>query len=233
MRLYLIRHGQSYNNALADIRQRKHDPELTTLGEEQAQYAADYLGQHQQDHIVDEPFAITHLYCSAMYRALQTAHPISQALGLPAQVWINIHEGGGIFLTDDEGVTTGYTGMTRSQIQAQFPDYVLPDELGEDGWWDPKQGEETLAGFTNRALTTALELRERAKSDEQIALVAHAGFLDRLLKALFNSLPDIPRTHFYAHYNTGITRLDFVDRDRVRLHYLNQVEHLPADKRSW
>ena len=84
-----------------------------------------------------------------------------------------------------------------------------------------------------RALKVATGLRRRAESDERMALVSHAGFLDRLLKALLNQLPDVPRTVFYAHYNTAITRIDFDDYDRMRLHYLNRIEHLPADLRSW
>ena len=41
--LFFIRHGQSTNNALADPTQRVQDPELTELGQIQAERVAEYL----------------------------------------------------------------------------------------------------------------------------------------------------------------------------------------------
>ena len=40
MELFLIRHGQSANNALGDVKGRDKDPELTELGEKQAECLA-------------------------------------------------------------------------------------------------------------------------------------------------------------------------------------------------
>ena len=41
MELFIIRHGQSVNNALEDQTKRKKDPALTSTGEQQAQELAD------------------------------------------------------------------------------------------------------------------------------------------------------------------------------------------------
>lgn len=222
MQLYLIRHGQSYNNALKDETKRHKDPALTQIGEEQAQRLGEYVGKMD--------FGITHLYCSAMYRALQTCQPIAQALNMQPQVWVDIHEGGGIFLKDYEsGEVTGYGGMTRDEITDCFPDYLLPDNVTDQGWWDVAKGEETLADFISRGIKVGLELRERRTSDAVIALVVHAGFMDVLLKALLNQLPLSPRHMFYRHNNTGITRIDFELKDRIIIDFLNRTEHLPPD----
>lgn len=222
MKLYLIRHGQSYNNAIADETRRVQDPPLTETGIEQAQRLGAYIGQAD--------WGITHLYCSAMYRALHTCQPIAQALNMQPEVWVDIHEGGGIFLRDFEtGKVTGYGGMTRSQILGQFPNYQLPEAITEDGWWNADKGEETLADFISRGVKVGLALRERRESEDVIALVVHAGFMDVLLKALLNQLPLSPRDVFYRHNNTGITLVDFPLKDRMVVSFMNRTEHLPPD----
>jgi broad specificity phosphatase PhoE len=242
MRLYLIRHAQSTNNVLTDLRQRTYDPDLTDLGYQQAQHLATYLAQSAEmptgvfgteRHAGDTAFRFTHLYCSAMQRTLLTTQPLAQALGLQPQVWLDLHEIGGLFLDDGEGRTTGFGGITRSQAQARFPGYHLPDGLTEAGWWPPEHGEEKVPEFLARAIRVSLALRARARSDDRIALVTHGAFMNLLIKAFLNQLPGYAEDLFYAHYNTAITRLDFEEGDRLRLHYLNRFEHLPADMRSW
>lgn len=233
MELYIIRHGQSTNNALADQRDRVCDPPLTELGKRQAETVAQHLangvwperlGWGSADEADGQGFGITRLYCSAMWRALQTAQPIGQALGLKPEVWIDLHEKGGIYL--DHGEPTGrvgYPGKTRSEILAEFPDYVLPADITEHGWW--KGGYEDTPACHQRAIRVAEKLRAQAASDERIAIISHGGFADALLKALFNQLPG--HHLFYSHYNTAITRVDFQTDGRLVLRYLNRVDHLP------
>ena len=140
MELYIIRHAQSTNNALADLRDRVRDPALTELGQRQAEIVAEHLasgtnlelsvGTTEEDTSVRQRhgYGLTRLYCSAMYRALQTAQPIGEALDLAPEVWIDIHEHGGIFLDHGEADgLVGYPGQTRSEILAEFPNYVLPN----------------------------------------------------------------------------------------------------------
>ncbi|MGB1287943.1 MAG: histidine phosphatase family protein [Aggregatilineales bacterium] len=245
MRLYLIRHGQSENNILTHdtINLRKADPNLTDIGQQQAAAVADYLctnvemppgnfGMQQQPGKGN--FGITHLYTSAMRRTLQTTAPIAKALNMQPQIWTDLHEHGGIWLEDDAGTVTGYGGMTRQQISEEFEGYAIPDNLTDAGWWRAPGGRETVDAFLGRAIRVALELQKRSKSDDCIVLVAHAAFLDGLIKALLGQIPRHPGELFYAHYNTGITRFDFEDGiDRMRLHYLNRVEHLSPELRSW
>lgn len=241
MELYIIRHGQSTNNALEDSTQRSFDPDLTPAGQQQAERVAAYLadGSHRDPWMspgigfthsdAEQTFGITHLYTSAMHRAMLTAAPIARALNLKPQIWLDIHEHGGLFL-EHEGVVTGYPGMTRQQIGASFPEYVIPDGVTDQGWYDPAGGQESLTRCYGRAMTVAEELRRRARAedaDARIALVTHGTFIDALIKALFNLLPS--RHMFFFHYNTAITRIDFVEKGRIYVRHVNRIDHLPAD----
>ena len=242
MKLYIIRHGQSTNNAIEDQRDRVKDPALTGLGQSQAENVAEHLatgfdpeyfvGASVEATSADNRhhYNIKQLYCSAMYRTLLTAKPIGQMLGLKPEVWLDIHEVGGIFLEQGDGRgPVGYPGKNRSQILAEFPDYILPAEITDDGWWRPEQGREDYPTCQGRALKVAYTLRQWAADGEdgEIAMVSHGGFVDSLLKALTNQLPG--RHLFYHHYNTGITRVDFRSDGRVDVRHLNRFDHLPPE----
>jgi broad specificity phosphatase PhoE len=243
MELYIIRHGQSTNNVLQNQATRTHDPMLTPLGVEQADALAAYLsGAPSRDPFFDHMTGysetlnergvrFTHLYCSPMHRALQTAQPIARALGIQPQVWVAIHEHGGIYLETETGVV-GHPGRTRAEILADFPDYLLPMEVTDAGWWNPTRGHESMADAYGRAITVAMELRRRASDDPdaRIALVTHGTFIDALLKALLNQLPN--RGLYYLHYNTAVTRLDFRSDGRVLIRFVNRVDHLSPERIS-
>jgi len=231
MRLYLIRHAESENNALTPetLRQRKVDPDLTARGYQQR----DLLARHIETatDAVGKAYAISHLYTSAMHRSLLTTQPLSDALGLTPLVWPDLHEKGGMYLEQD-GCVRGCSGMTRAEIQDAFPGFRLPAEVGERGWYDPGLGREPETHSHYRALKVARALRERGDSDDVIALVSHAGFLDILLKAIFGELPSRPYILHYYHDNTAVTRLNF-GAGLTSLHYMNRVDHLPAALRSF
>lgn len=131
-----------------------------------------------------------------------------------------------------DGRVRGYTGMTRAEIVAAFPGYRLPAEVDDGGWYDPKLGREPETRSYYRAIKVARAARERSDSDDVIALVSHAGFIDLLLKVLFEQLPARPYTMRYYHGNTAITRINF-HRGWMTMHYMNRAEHLPADMRSF
>ena len=230
MRVYLIRHGQSENNVLTEetVHLRKVDPDLTELGYEQRDYLAEFLATETEAR--GESFEFTHLYCSAMHRALLTAQPVATALNIQPEVWVDIHEKGGLFLREKQQVN-GFNGLTRTAILDEFPNYHLTDLVTESGWYDSEMGIEPEAHSQYRAIKVATELRQRSDSDEVLGLVSHAGFLDILLKAIFDELPSRPYSLRYYHYNTAITRIDYHEQ-RPILHYMNRADHLPRDKRS-
>ena len=229
MELYIIRHAQSTNNALTSQEDRGCDPPLTDLGRRQAELLARHLaaGIQRAPSSTEPGYGITHLYCSPMCRALQTAQPLGKALGLAPEVWIDIHEWGGIYLDHGESRgTVGYPGKTRSEILDEFPGYVLPEGITEAGWWN--RGHEDKAGCIARALRVAqvLQVRAETESGARIAIVTHAGFTAMLLKALLDHLPG--DGFWYHHHNTAISRVDF-GTEAIQIHYLNRVDHLPPD----
>lgn len=239
MELFIIRHAQSANNALADERLRAVDPPLTEIGRRQAALVAAYLANgadHRSGPCEAElpnggngcDFGIRKLFTSAMQRALETAEPISQALGLNAEVWVAIHEHGGMWL--DHGAPTGvigYPGMTRAEIATRFPNTYLPADVTANGWYDPSRGFECWDDARMRAERVAEQLRAWPDPDDRIALITHGGFSSLLLRALFNASADA--TVFFHHDNTGITRVRFNTGGWLSLRYQNRVSHLPAD----
>ncbi len=242
MELYIIRHAQSSNNALLNQSDRVCDPHLTELGRKQAERLAHHLatephpeqvhGRDPEDIGVEtvRGYGIKRLYCSAMHRSLETATTVGTAIGVRPEVWVDLHEHGGIFLDhrDERGVI-GYPGMTRREIEREFPRVVLGEGVGDAGWWDPAHGQENLASCQGRAIRVAQELWRwfDAAVDGPVALVSHAGFMEALLKALFERLPGANLT-FY-HLNTAITRVDMVPERELLVRYLNRVPHLPQD----
>jgi broad specificity phosphatase PhoE len=220
--LYLIRHAQSHNNALPDERERICDPPLTELGHRQAEILAGHLAGVQLGSTGHG--CVTRLLCSPMLRALQTARYLEQAIGVTPEVWVDIHEHGGIYLDHGEGRVVGYPGQTRQQLQAQFPSYLLPAEITDRGWWHA--GYEELWACQGRAIKVANELRQRTGGHECLVMVTHGTFLTCLLKALLNLLPG--DGIWFLHHNTGVSYLHLGAEARVNVRYLNQVEHLPA-----
>ncbi len=242
MELYIIRHGQSTNNALNEVSTRHYDPPLSDLGKRQSDKLAAWLASGDLRTPWSDPdtgftrldpipnFTFDHLYCSAMHRALLTALPVGQALGINPEVWIDIHEHGGMYLEAPDGSITGYPGRTRDEIAAEFPHYAIPESVTEKGWYRIESGHEERGVFYGRAIRVAVELRRRAEDPEtanqRIAIITHGTFIDALIKAFLNALPS--RSHFFMHYNSAITRLDF-DSERVLMRYMNRIDHLPSD----
>lgn len=242
MELYIIRHAQSTNNALPDPRDRVCDPPLTETGHRQAAHLAHHLasephpeqrhGSDLEDTHVDtvRGYGIARLYCSAMHRSLQTATAVGDAIGVRPAVWIDLHESGGIFLEhrDERGVV-GYPGMTRGQIEAEFPKAVMGNDVHDDGWWDPTRGEEDWPTCQGRAIRVTERLWSWVDEgiEGPVALVSHAGFMEALVKSILGRLPDQALTIY--HFNTAITRIDLKPTREIHLRYLNRVPHLPQE----
>jgi 2,3-bisphosphoglycerate-dependent phosphoglycerate mutase len=242
MELYIIRHAQSVNNALVDPTDRVCDPPLTKLGHRQVARIAQHLagephpeqdrGRDPEDtHAHSERgYGIVRLYCSAMRRSLQTATAIGSAIDVQPEIWVDIHESGGIFLEHRDGRNVvGYPGLTRSQIQSEFPGVIVPDSVHDAGWWDPARGEEDWPTCQGRAIRVSKQLWRWVDEEVAgpIAIVSHAGFMEALLKAIFGRLPGANLT-FY-HFNTAITRLDLEPGEQIHVRYLNRVPHLSLE----
>ena len=212
MELYLIRHAQSTNQVLDEPESKVFDPHLTNLGERQAILLAEHLGSGRE-RARGSTDDIDSLVCSPMWRALQTARPLGEALDLSPEVWVDVHE--------QVRAMETYAGSTRERIQAAFSDYVLPDEIAEQGWWN--RAGESRSETMERAIRVAERLWKSAESDQILAIVSHARFIDSLLKVFLNQLPGYDS--WYHHFNTGISRLGLGGR-RLDIRYLNRVDHL-------
>ncbi|HRJ42618.1 MAG: phosphoglycerate mutase family protein [Caldilineaceae bacterium] len=237
----------TFNNAAYEtyMSTRVADPALTPVGEEQAQQLAKFLCEARPKHrsSYDDPpedelrgtevinrLGISRIFCSPMLRTMQTAQPAAQALGINPELWVDVHEHGGIF--DNQSADrspVGRPGMTRSQIETRFPGYVIGNAVGEAGWWSG--GEEDRPTCDGRAIRVAARLQEMAGElgDQRIAIVTHGTFMDSLVSTIVGRLPG--HGFHFSHYNTGITRIDYTQswRDKTPLlliRYTNRVDHL-------
>ena len=238
--LFIIRHAESGNNSLSDNRDRVVDPPITELGERQAEILAQHLATGATQDLIPgaapgsaraqerKGFGITSLYCSPMLRSLQTTHPIMEALGLIPQVWVDIHERGGMFLEQGEGEgrgSVGYPGMTRSEILAKYPDYQLPTGITEEGWWNrDREDPPTAAG---RAIKVAQDLVSMSATEDRAAIISHGTFINILFKALLDQLPG--KHIYYRHNNTGISRISIQKGSTMQVIFVNRLDHLPSD----
>jgi 2,3-bisphosphoglycerate-dependent phosphoglycerate mutase len=234
MQLYIIRHAQSANNALDDQRYRVADPPLTEVGHRQAEILADHLvhgtgrfpAASRPANALGGGYGISRLYCSPMRRALQTALPVSRALGLMPEIWIEIHEYGGIWQDHGDGVgIRGHPGMTRQEIEAEFPGFKISEGVTESGWW--RGAEEEPETFVARAAWVVDTLHSWSEDVERIAIITHGAFIDGLLNALLKVARVQPV--YYHHDNTGITLIDFRRNGKLSIRFLNRLDHLPAE----
>jgi 2,3-bisphosphoglycerate-dependent phosphoglycerate mutase len=239
MHLYYIRHAQSTNNALwADTgaeQGRSHDPELTPVGLRQAEVTAEYLARTDPTAAEDARylhnragFFLTHLHCSLMVRAVATGSVIANRLGLPLHAWVDWHEEGGLYLEDEaKGERVGYPGYGRAYFAEKYPALVVPETLGEDGWWG-KPFEEA-ADRPARARRVLAELLERyGQTDARVAIVSHGGFYNHFLAAIYG-LPGPGMPVYHAMSNCAISRFVFEPERRPFIAYQNRADHLPNE----
>jgi probable phosphoglycerate mutase len=145
-RILVIRHGESEWNAVG--RWQGHaDPPLSDRGEQQARAAADRLG------------AVGAIVASDLRRAATTAVLISQGLGVgPVIVDERLRE-------RDVGE---WTGLTRQEIDEQFPGYLA------NGSRPP--GFETAESLFERVYPCLFDLAAAHPGDSLLA-VSHAGVI--------------------------------------------------------
>jgi 2,3-bisphosphoglycerate-dependent phosphoglycerate mutase len=237
MQFYFIRHGQSTNNLLwrrtGSSKGRNEDPELTDLGRRQAEILAAYLQRGKSDGAGEggdnqnvAGFGITHLYTSLMVRSVATGTEVSRALDLPLVVWQDMHEGGGIYLDDDEsGERVGKPGRNRAYFETHYPELVLPQSLDNTGWWNRPYEDNVQRALRARRVLDGL-LEKHGGTEDRVAVISHGGFYNDFLAALL-TLPS--RDGFwFALNNAAITRVDFLE-GRTALVYTNRASYLPGD----
>lgn len=243
MQLYFIRHGESINNANWNNPdyEENPDPYLTEKGLAQAEHLAGYLKANQP--IVNDKawniqnhygFGLTHVYASLMERAAMTAAFTARALGnIPFSAWVDIHEAGGIYARRKEENKSGLAGKPRSFFEKHIPEMKLPDDYGEDGWWNrPFESDAERDARAERVFSELL-IRHGDKEnqpEEKIALFSHGEFFVRLIGAMlklpYKQAAFNMRSWFFLN-NCSISRID-VHPGKIDIVYVNRADHLPA-----
>lgn len=218
MKLYLIRHAESENNA-KPIHERIEDPPITDLGRQQAQRLAAWI----------ETLPIDVLITSPVLRALQTTHFIATSTGAHVHVWDNVFEEGGIYRGHGPEAIEGGPGLGRMDVIRHLVDSdadrcTLDASIVDTGWW-AERNRETPSEAQDRARRVTVRLVETfGNSESTIVAVIHADFKRRLLTEMIRWKAN--PIEFGNLQNTGITKLLY-DGDRFRLDWFNSVSHLP------
>ncbi|MDE0300760.1 MAG: histidine phosphatase family protein [Candidatus Poribacteria bacterium] len=222
MEFYLIRHGQSVNNASPDA--LEPDPGLTNVGRNQASCVGEAL----------KGKGIRRLYCSPMLRALQTAEIVGRMLSLPPHVCVGLHEWDGIWEASVGRYGATLPGLTRSQMREICPDVVLPNNVTDEGWlFSEWENVELMLWRAYRDAKVFIQQAEAShgESDERAAVVSHGGFLATMICAFFDLTPNDDPDHF-AHRNGAISKIRKT-REVTQLRYLHRISHLPEEMLTW
>ena len=209
--LTLIRHAQSANNALPESR-RIEDPPITALGEQQVQSLAERFR--------GEP--VTHCLTSGFRRAVQTMAPVAEVVGRRPAIWTDLHEVGGCFAGFEYGQLEGRPGMNREDLQSEFPEFDIPDDIDELGWWKSRPYEQ-YDQARSRAEAQAKRLEAEFKdSSANVVCVIHADFKALMLEQLGVGTSVVLAQDLY---NTGVTKFGYTD-GKFELLQINDVSHL-------
>jgi probable phosphoglycerate mutase len=197
MLLYCVRHGESAYNAEGRI-QGQSDVSLSELGHHQSRAVAAAL----------QGLPVEAIYASPLRRAMQTAQPVAEALGLPIRTdprLMEVHAG-------------VFQDRLRSELDGLFPDEYARWKSGDPDFAIP--GGESRRDLMRRGREVFEDI---ARADcRQVVVVAHGGLLTAALKALLG----IPaQRHPLFLLNCSISRAE-LGNGQVRLLSLNQVDHL-------
>ena len=180
-RLVAIRHGQTAWNAEWRL-QGQTDIPLDALGRLQAGRLPDAL-RHE---------GLVAVVSSDLGRALETAHALADALGLPVRLEPGLRE-------RHFGILEG---QVRSDIDVRHPELARRWHARDPDFAPP--GAETLRDFSARCLA-AVQRQAQAHAGQAIALVSHGGVLDCLYRAATGLALELPRHWPLA--NAAIHRL--------------------------
>jgi len=210
MQLYLIRHAQSQNNALPES-QRVEDPGITEVGRQQAERLAERVAG----------LGLTKLITSPFRRTLQTVKPIHKATSLTPEVRIELHELGGCYSGHTPESISGRPGMSRPEIEFEFPGFEVSPQIDGKGWWGSKPRENEALARRRAEKLLQQTIAEFGSTDERVAFVMHADIKLLLLQQFHFEWLDVP-------CNTSVTTIRITSSECVLEDY-NCTGHLPAE----
>ena len=163
-----------------------------------------------------------------MKRSLETANPIGTAIIIKPEVWVDIHEVGGVYeFNSDQTKKIGKSGLNRKQIYNLYPEYVLPKDINEKGWWN--KDAESISELSERVIRVINNLKERAGENVRIGLVAHGGFFSSFLCTLFSLKPG--KGIAFQTHNCSVSQITFEKSGKIVIQYLNYYNFLPKNLR--
>jgi broad specificity phosphatase PhoE len=180
--LLVVRHGQSLWN-IEERWQGRADIELSDLGIAQARQAAQRLG------------TFDYIASSTLLRALRTAHIISEAQGV------------GPVETDERLQETHvgpWEGLTRTQIEAQWPGFLASRTKPE--------GFESDEAIVERLTAAFIDIGQRCEGGTAL-IISHSGVIRTLRHVLGASNPRLPNlggSWFHVHRDNRISVGDLV-----------------------
>jgi probable phosphoglycerate mutase len=198
MLLYLVRHGESSYNAEGRIQGQSNVP-LSTLGRQQSQAVASALAA----------FPIGALFASPLRRAMETALPIAEVLGLEIQTEPRLMEiNVGIFQHKLRSDLQRECAAEYARWLSEDPDYKIP-------------GGESRRELMHRG-RAAFESVCRC-GQKHVVAVSHGRLLTVTLKDLLGIPPQDPP---FSLQNASITTVAHHRDGRFELVSLDRVEHL-------
>jgi len=215
MRLYLIRHAESENNAKPEA-ERVEDPAITTRGHLQADCLGRWLQTLSIDCLLTSPFR----------RTLQTTRYATDRTGQSAEIWTDVFERGGCYRGWGNNIQGGI-GCNRDQIIEHLPGAMVPAGIDTEGWWNGRPPESDAAALTRAQQVTQKFVDRFGNSNDSVVAIIHAEFKRHLLAEMLHGQADAEQ--FGPLCNVGITLLEH-DARGWRLQWLNSVSHLPADQ---
>jgi probable phosphoglycerate mutase len=185
MELLLIRHGRPLRVESVD---GPADPGLSPLGRRQAEALAAWLA----------PERIDAVYTSPLRRAVETAAPLGEALG--------------VAVTSEAAL---------AEYDAEATAYIPIEELRAAG--DPRWMEvpDDIVGFQERVVE-GVDRLAAAHPSQRIAFVCHGGVINVIVSAV---LGVVPQMLFLPAY-TSISRVLIASTGQRSLASLNETGHL-------
>ncbi|MCO4864129.1 histidine phosphatase family protein [Cupriavidus sp. WGlv3] len=204
--LIVIRHGETAWNRERRL-QGQLDIPLNETGHAQARALADALA--------GEP--IDAVYSSDLSRALETAAPLAEALGLQVRADARLRERSyGALQGKTYAEVAEHLPEDFARWQARVPDYAPP-------------AGESLLGFHERAVDAVLALSRRHPG-ERIALVAHGGVLDCLYREATGMTLEAPRQHELLNASVNRLRSDSTHLTLAQWGDVSHLENLALDE---
>ncbi|WP_310257391.1 histidine phosphatase family protein [Fictibacillus barbaricus] len=197
MQILLIRHGESEADIL-QVHEGRADFELTDRGRKQVRAMAEK---------VKKDFLPEIIYASTLKRARETATVLSEVTGVPLQLEEELME-------YNNGVQAGLA----FEEAKKYPRPVHLHDRYEEG--------ESHIEFCMRIETIFSKILA-ASTQKRIAIVAHGGVINCLLRSFFH-MP-ISQDFYFLNGDTGISLLEIKEYRKV-VHFLNNTSHLDADE---